>query len=389
MRETQQPDLWASEFVTFTAATIFLGLRFMSRRLTRVELWWDDWFALGTYTMAIAWAVIIPYWITQGLGLHIWDVHHAPKDDVLYVNKLVLYIAELVYATALFFGKASVLSFYWRMFRVTNIKLPIQILFGVACVWMIIRTVMGIWHCVPIETFWDVNVEGVCHIEDKKFFFGTILVHVLIDICILTLPIMQIRKLQLPILQKLGIMIIFIFGITVCVAALVIVVAATQFDDKSEDITWNLCTILKWGSVEVNLITISACLPTIRPAVLYLFTCTNPAAAIGSGSGSYGGQSYGRSQTKKSIRLSTMPKPNEGDESSSTHQLAESDHGGRGSASDFESHALDRYRGNVATVTGAGQDAISDDYHQQQGSSSFAGIMVKNETSVRITTARK
>jgi hypothetical protein len=47
--ETKQPDLWISEFVTFSAATVFIGLRLLSRRLTRIEFWWDDWFAIGCY----------------------------------------------------------------------------------------------------------------------------------------------------------------------------------------------------------------------------------------------------------------------------------------------------------------------------------------------------
>lgn len=74
---------------------------------------------------------------------------------------------------------------------------------------------MGIFHCTPVRAFWDSEAlkTGRCDIEDTKFFFGTILVHVMIDIAILILPIMQIRKLQLPAFQKLGITVMFTFGI--------------------------------------------------------------------------------------------------------------------------------------------------------------------------------
>ncbi|KAF5005197.1 hypothetical protein FDECE_8318 [Fusarium decemcellulare] len=371
-RLSKQPELWAVEFITFAAATIFIALRLLSRRLTRIHLWWDDYFALCCYAMALGWVVIIPLWIDKGLGLHINNVKHMSKDEALFQTKLLLYIAELLYATALFFAKASILSFYWH---------SLYMFF----VWIIIRTFMGIFHCIPVEAFWDSSASGTCAIEDSKFFFGTILVHVIIDIAILILPIMQIRKLQLPTLQKLGVMVMFTFGILICVAAMVIIVASTQFDNTSEDMTWNLCTIVIWATVEVNLVTVSACLPTVRPACLYLFTCTNPASTIGSGSNSYG-QNYGLSQTKKSIRLSTLPKGTEGDESSSTHQLAESDRGGRGSVSDFESHALDGYPGNTSPVVGPAHDGSSDDFPSSSG---FGGIMVKNETMVRVSTAKQ
>jgi hypothetical protein len=171
-KESRQLDLWTSEFITFGAATIFIGLRLLSRRLTRIEFWWDDWFALGCYAVAIAWVVIIPIWIQEGLGLHINDVDNGrTKSEILMKNALILYVAELFYATALFCAKASILSFYWRMFRVTNIKLPIQILACSALIWIIIRTFMGIWHCVPIDRFWNPTAggdQGFCAIEDKN-----------------------------------------------------------------------------------------------------------------------------------------------------------------------------------------------------------------------------
>lgn len=75
---------------------------------------------------------------------------------------------------------------------------------------------MGIWHCVPIDRFWNPTAggdQGFCAIEDKKFFFGTILVHVILDVCIIALPVLQVLKLQLPRAQKIGISLMFVFGI--------------------------------------------------------------------------------------------------------------------------------------------------------------------------------
>lgn len=44
---------------------------------------------------------------------------------------------------------------------------------------------------------------------------------------------------------------------SICVAAMVIIVASTEFDNTSDDLTWNLSTIVIWASVEVNLVTVS------------------------------------------------------------------------------------------------------------------------------------
>lgn len=50
---------------------------------------------------------------------------------------------------------------------------------------------------------------------------------------------------------------------------MVIIVASTQFDAKSENLTWNLTTIVIWASVEVNLVTVSSKYP--RPFYIYKY----------------------------------------------------------------------------------------------------------------------
>ncbi|KFH48445.1 hypothetical protein ACRE_006400 [Hapsidospora chrysogenum ATCC 11550] len=382
--ESRQTSLWVVLFVTFAPATIVTILRLLSRRLKKIPLSWDDYFALCGYAISVAWIVIIPYWINHGLGLHITDIvaiEGVSLEDALHQGKLILFIAELFYAFGLFFAKVSILSLYWRMFGVTSIRLPIQILFGCALVWIAFRIFMGIFHCVPVHAFWDSSAGGYCAIEDKNFFFGTTLVHAAIDIAILVLPMWQIGRLQLPKLQKAGIMIMFTFGFFICAAAITLVVAARVFDDTSPDLMWNICDIVIWATVEVNLSNVSASLPTIRPACNYIFTCTRPQTRTGASSGSFP-DSFGRSQTKQPIRLEPISKPSPNDESSSTHQLADSDDGGgRGSVSDFESHAIDRFRpaGNKYTSTVTGQNASGG------GFGSNLGILVKNETTVHVS----
>ncbi|KAL7917057.1 hypothetical protein ACQKWADRAFT_307700 [Trichoderma austrokoningii] len=383
--ESKQTNIWVVLFVTFAAAVVITILRLLSRRLKRVPLSWDDYFALCGFVVSICWMIIIPYWLNRGLGLHITDVvatQDVTLEDALFEGKLLLFIAELFYAYGLFFAKVSILSLYWRMFSLTNIRLPIQILFGCALVWIIFRTFMGIFHCVPVQAFWDSNAGGYCAIEDQKFFFGTTLVHAMIDIAILILPMWHISQLQLPVLQKAGIMVMFTFGFFICAAAIRVIVAARVFDGTSPDLTWNICDIVIWATVEVNLINVSASFPTIRPACMYIFTCTHPRTGTEASSGSYQ-NTYGRSQTKRSIRLDPMGKSSPNDESSSTHHLADSDDGGgRGSVSDFESHAFDRLRpaGNKYTSTVTGQSA-GGGYSQ----SNLGGILVKNETIVHVS----
>ncbi|EXL92600.1 hypothetical protein FOIG_14340 [Fusarium odoratissimum NRRL 54006] len=372
---SRQPDLWAAEYITFAAATIFLILRIVSRRITRIRFWWDDYFACASYATAVCWGTVLPIWIHHGFGLHAKDVEGMTFTEANYTTKKYLFIMEHFYAFTLFFAKISILSFYWRMFRVANIQIFVSVLLVCSILWIL--TFLTTFHCYPVRAFWDPTMEHfTCAIKSSDFFFGTVLAHVLIDVGILILPIVQIQKLQLPTLQKIAIIFMFMFGILVCVAGLVIVSVSASFDNKSVDMTWQLAPVIIWASVEVNLVTLSTCLPIIRPACLYLFTCTNPVSSIRSGSNNFG-SNYGRSQTKHSIRLGTIGK----DESSSTHELARSEPSGSESFnSEFEHE--DQQHGNIATVTGPGSSA------NLEHAAAVGGIMVKNETVVHVSKVR-
>ncbi|CAG7558271.1 unnamed protein product [Fusarium equiseti] len=374
-----QPDLWAAEFITFPAATICLILRLSSRRITRVKLWWDDYFAILCYATAVAWATILPIWINHGFGLHSDDIDGMRSENASYTTKWYLFIIEHLYAFTLFFGKISILSFYWRMFRVANIQFAVSILLTCSILWIIIRTFLTTFHCYPVHAFWDPNVKDfVCPIKSADFFFGTVLAHVLIDVGILILPVVQIQKLQLPGLQKLAICLLFTFGALVCVAGIVIITVATRFNNKSEDMTYQLAPIIIWASVEVNLVTISTCLPIIRPACLYIFTCTNPASTIDSQSNEYR-RNYPRShQTKHSIRLGTIPK----DGSSSTQELTEFEPSASESSMALvvEREGCRRH-GHTASVT-IPSPSIAAAY------TGVGRIMVKNETIVHVSDSK-
>ena len=119
------------------------------------------------------------------------------------------------------------------------------------------QTFLAIFHCVPIHKFWQIDVEGICQINDSKFFFGTVLAHLFIDIAILVLPILQVRKLKLRLSQRLGIMGMFGFGIFVCVASIVVLVESIMYDTSSPEMPWNVSPIIIWATAEVNLAVVS------------------------------------------------------------------------------------------------------------------------------------
>jgi hypothetical protein len=71
-------------------------------------------------------------------------------EEANYTTKKFLFIIEHLYAFTLFFAKISVLSFYWRMFRVANIQFTVSILLTCSILWIIVRVSLFIGMPNPI-----------------------------------------------------------------------------------------------------------------------------------------------------------------------------------------------------------------------------------------------
>jgi hypothetical protein len=149
----------------------------------------------------------------MGLGHATKDIPQ-PTERVDEYARFGLFMAELLYAMSLGFSKLAILCFYWRLFSVSNIRPGIYILQGCTVIWLVIRTVMTIFHCTPVQAYWRLNIQGaVCRIDPAKFMFGTTLVHLLLEIAVLLLPVFQVAGLQLRMGQKFAVVAMFMFGI--------------------------------------------------------------------------------------------------------------------------------------------------------------------------------
>lgn len=316
-------------------------------------------------------------WVSQGFGLHADDINR----DIVKTNSIMLhylFAIEHTYTFNVSFAKASLLFFYWRMFRIANIKIAVYTLLTATALWAVSRFVFNDIQCIPTQAFWELSMrpDATCFIETNKYIFGSVLSHIILDFVIIILPIMQIKKLQLPWLQKLGILLMFAVGTLVCIIGLVVSTIGLHLDPKSQDLSWAIADTITWATVEVNLLTLSTCLPTIRPACLYFGSRLGLNTANSLSANSFG-QSHSRPIPSKSIRLSAMPK----DETSSTYELAVRMENYGESLSETESHSRSsKYKGNVTAVTNPAGSNNDDDYPDR--AEHPRRILVKNETIV-------
>lgn len=124
-----------------------------------------------------------------------------------------MYCSQFCYAFSIASSKFAILGLYWRLFKLSSIRIPIQIMFVISLIWIILRTFMVIFHCVPVQAYWDKSIKNArCEINDAQFFFGTVLTHFVMDVIILVLPTIELSRLHLPLGQKLAVMGLFVIG---------------------------------------------------------------------------------------------------------------------------------------------------------------------------------
>ena len=147
-----------------------------------------------------------------GLGQNLDD--SDPKQAyLLRQSRFVLWIGSLTYASSIAASKISFLFFYWRLFKFTSIRSPIQVLLVTAAAWFIVRTPMTIFQCLPVKANWDKTVSGAhCPIDQSRFFFSSVLVHCVMDVIILALPLFPIARMRLSRSKKMGVVALFSAG---------------------------------------------------------------------------------------------------------------------------------------------------------------------------------
>ncbi|KAH0551520.1 hypothetical protein GP486_007263, partial [Trichoglossum hirsutum] len=305
----------------------------------------------------------------NGTGLHIETIDRDPA--VVYHDFFLgLWIGELFYTFALTPAKLAFLAFYWRIFRVSSITLPIKITGVVIICWAIVRIIVTICHCIPVQGYWDRSIAAACGVDDQKFFVGSVMPHLLMDFVILSLPIPYIKGLKISLYQKFCVFAMFLFGGFLCFASIIQIVVCFRLDATSKDVTWNFAPIAIWASVEVNLAVMAVCLPSLRP--IYRLAFTGSLKSIQSSQQST--HNTGTWNRTSKFQVLSMLKPNY---SESTNQLAGTEReGSKSFGEDFVDAPGQR------SNTTCGVDNMSHDgMHRSKDV-----ITVKDEVNIRVST---
>ncbi|KAI0013158.1 hypothetical protein F4779DRAFT_566026 [Xylariaceae sp. FL0662B] len=253
---------WCISVVTAVTvlALVSVGLRLLARWEKRQELWWDDYMIVWSMIWNLVVVGFIAGMLQYGMGIH---VEQVPMEHIVMEAKFLL-VAEILYVFNLVWTKLAILLMFYRIFRFSYFKTAAYIIGGFIIIWVITITFLFIFICVPVEKMWYPDLPGRC-IHQVATWIANAASTILSDIAILVLPMPRIWQLQLRRAEKIGLTFAFGLGFFVVFASAYRV--SVLFSYNAADPSYTLAPTVGWTAIEMSAGIVSACLPTLVPAI--------------------------------------------------------------------------------------------------------------------------
>ncbi|OBR14518.1 Integral membrane protein [Colletotrichum higginsianum IMI 349063] len=270
---------WVSGVVT-VCASIFMVMR-LTTKVAKLSTWGaDDTVAVVAFVgrascsvaqCVLSWAnrggkkvVIVGlyvesfYFAEAGLGKDIWTLL---PDEITHFLKL-LFVLEFFYLVGLAVIKASILFFFLRIFperRFRRVLWLMQVLNMLVCLSFVI---LCFAQCRPFSHFWtgwDGKHEGKC-LDLNKIGLSHVALNIVLDVCMLALPVTQIYKLQMDRRKKIGVIAMFQVGVFLTVVSILRIRTMRDFA-TSLNVTADSVAVVLWAYVELGVGVVVACMP--------------------------------------------------------------------------------------------------------------------------------
>ncbi|KAF4626928.1 hypothetical protein G7Y89_g11229 [Cudoniella acicularis] len=212
----------------------------------------------------LAFSILQMYQTKNGSGYHMWDVTLSEFNIFFFIGGIW---GSFLYGIGTLFIKASILFFYLRLPSKRLFKIITYLVMFVMCGYCLFGAFTWLFMCRPIEKYWNLEVAGTCLNFKTAFLVGGSM-NVVTDVVMLLLPIWVLRPLQLPLRQKLGVIVILMTGSLVCVVSAVRL-AKIPSTLVNPDFTWVGTDGFVWCIVEMYVGIICACLPALKTIMKY------------------------------------------------------------------------------------------------------------------------
>ncbi|KAK1992845.1 integral membrane protein [Colletotrichum falcatum] len=263
--DSQNLQPWIVQVVVSVTvlAVVSVALRLYSRQVKGQQLWWDDYLIVWSMVWNLFVVGFIFAMYSAGMGLHADKVE---LDSIVMMAKYLV-VAEILYAWNLGWTKLSLMLMYYRIFHIPFFKKMTWFVVSFVFAWVVCITFLFVFICVPVEKLWYPQLPGHC-INQVATWIANAASTIFTDLLILLLPIPQVWKLQLQRAEKIALT--FAFGLGFFVVFTSAYRTSVLFTYTSSDPTYTLAPTVGWTAIEMSAGIVSACLPTLRPAMQHM-----------------------------------------------------------------------------------------------------------------------
>ncbi|KAJ5608856.1 hypothetical protein N7528_009423 [Penicillium herquei] len=276
-------EVIAISLVFAILALLAVCLRFYVRLRSNRLPWYDDYAALASSLLTLAYAGIAVAQTRWGQGL---TEAYFPPENTINFSK-IQYAGGPVYCLDVLGFKLALLTSYLRIAGVVNLYRKIIIGAITLCVinQLIFAIIISI-SCIPVAKQWNSSLKGHC-INTQPFYFALGGTSITLDVIIITLPLPVLWRLQLLTKQKILLVALFALGFFVTIVQVIRILTVKDLKNYTDS-----KNIVIWSLVEISLGVVVSCIPTYGPLFKEFASTVN---------------SYRNRQSGRSYQLGSMP----------------------------------------------------------------------------------
>ncbi|KAH6714832.1 hypothetical protein BKA61DRAFT_343667 [Leptodontidium sp. MPI-SDFR-AT-0119] len=247
--------------ILFPLATIVLLLRVYTRVVIVRNVGIDDYAIIFAWILAIGYIVPLIILTHLGLGVHMWDVPFTTfSPQFLRIGA----ITGVFYGMSFMCVKLSILLLYLRLSPYRPFRIAVWVVITTTVLYSFLGSFEFIFNCQPIAKNWDLTITGGKCINVSKILMTHGSINIVTDVAMLVLPIVLVRKLKLPMKQKVALAGLFMTGTLVCIVSCIRLKTIMDLI-RSPDFTWVGAENTVWSVVEVFVGIICACFSSFKP----------------------------------------------------------------------------------------------------------------------------
>jgi hypothetical protein len=175
----------------------------------------------------------------------------------------VLFVSQLLYATAVALTKCSIIACYLRVFPNVYAR---RVVIAVGCIviatW-ICSIFVAIFACTPVQAIWDFTITDKQCISLVPFFYFSTSLNGITDLVLCLIPIPLLFKIQVTTKERAILIVLFGLGFFASAASFIRLSHLHELYDP--DITYAITNSLDWSVIEIGVGIICASVPSLRP----------------------------------------------------------------------------------------------------------------------------